>query len=87
MDLQFYNQFKKFIPKGIYYEPAKDRWRVRLYKSGTVVFLNYYKNFNDAYAAYRKAKTLQAESTPTHIENMNLKTNSTPDLINSLLSM
>jgi len=83
-DAEFYKLFKSIIPKGIYYETSKKRWRVRLYKSGRVVSLAYFKHYTEARQAHIAAKEHQRLSARGKTENLTLKTNTTSDLINTL---
>ena len=83
-DAEFYTEFKTLIPKGIYYEAQKKRWRVRLYKEGNVVFLKYYKKYDLAFAAYDGAKTIQRVCGPIKTEKLQLKTTTTSGLIEAL---
>ena len=83
-DKELYARYKSAIPKGIYYEAAKNRWRVRLYKSGTVVYLGYFKRLAHAYAAYEQAKEIQRNATSKKLEQLDLKTENTEDLITTL---
>lgn len=83
-DAEFYDYFKSLIPKGIYYEAQKNRWRVRLYKGGNVVYLRYFKTYECAFDAYDGAKQTQRKSKLVQIEKLKLKTNSTRNLIISL---
>lgn len=83
-DKTFYKLYKSEIPKGIYYEAAKKRWRVRLYKTGSVVFLGYFKHFAAAINAYTEAKEIQRISTSEKLEEMNLATETTEALITTL---
>ena len=83
-DEDFYRQFKGLIPKGIYYESSKRRWRVRLYKAGTVVHLAYHKSYELARSSYDEAKAIQKESTQQKLEQMDLSTHSVHSLINTL---
>ena len=83
-DERFYAKNKTKLPKGIYYERSKHRWRVRLYKAGTVVHLSYYKSFPEALENYQKAKDIQRESKQKKLEQMTLSTYDTPSLINTL---
>jgi len=79
-----YHHYKREIPKGIYYETAKKRWRVRLYKAGTVVFLGYYKNFTAAVSEWKTAKNIQRNATSKKLEELELKTSNTDELITTL---
>ena len=83
-DKNFYTIFKHLLPPGVYYEAAKNRWRVRLYKEGTVVFRAYFKSFDAAYEALIKAKDIQANATNTKIEYMTIDTTHTAGLISSM---
>jgi len=83
-DKKFYRKYKSDIPKGIYYEAAKKRWRVRLYKSGTVIFLGYFKSFHSSIAAYEEAKEIQRNAASKKLEELDLKTANTEDLITTL---
>lgn len=83
-DKVFYRRYKSDIPKGIYYESAKKRWRVRLYKSGSVIFLGYFKNFAASFGAYHEAKEIQRNATSKKLEELDLKTESTENLITTL---
>ena len=83
-DKLFYRRYKSEIPKGIYYEAAKKRWRVRLYKSGSVIFLGYFKSFHSSIAAYQEAKEVQRNATSKKLEELDLKTTNTEELITTL---
>lgn len=83
-DKALYAKYKSIIPKGIYYESAKKRWRVRLYKTGSVVFLGYYKDFTASLSAWETAKGIQQLATSKKLEQLDLKTENTEDLITTL---
>ena len=46
-------------PKGIYFEAARQRWRVRLYKQGEVIHLSYHRSIEDAMEGWLSAKVRQ----------------------------
>jgi hypothetical protein len=49
----------KILPKGIFFEAARQRWRVRVYKQGLVIYLSYHKTLEDALTGWYIAKTRQ----------------------------
>jgi hypothetical protein len=44
------------IPKGIWYEEKRSRWRVKLADSGVLLCCSYHRNYDDAYKAWREVK-------------------------------
>jgi len=42
--------------RGIYFEPARNRWRARLYEAGRVTFCGYFASEAEAIAALTAAK-------------------------------
>jgi hypothetical protein len=44
------------LPKGIYFEAARGRFRVRLYKRSTAVYLSYHSTLDEAVAALTEAR-------------------------------
>jgi hypothetical protein len=74
----------QYIPPGIWYETAKDRWRVRLYKNNVVVFRSYFKTFEEALAAYYDAKGIQKNTIVTNIEDVRLEANDINSMLNVL---
>lgn len=86
-DAEFYKEFKSSIPKGVYYEVKKDRWRVRLYKEGAVIYLGYFKSYEEAIDAWIIAKDIQEKATPQKTDSIELNTDSTNGLITSLTSL
>lgn len=38
------------VPKGVFYDPDRNRWRYRVYERGQVVYLRYAKTLNEALA-------------------------------------
>lgn len=55
------------LPKGIYFEDDRQRWRVRLYKEGAVVHLSYHRSLEDAMEGWLVAKTRQRHSHRQHV--------------------
>ena len=51
-------------PKGIWYESARKRYRVRLYKGSETVFLDYFPTLDKAKKALIKARRVQAAALP-----------------------
>jgi hypothetical protein len=49
------------LPRGIIYDPARQRYRVRLYHFHRVVWLSYTRTLNDALADFNAAKHKQAD--------------------------
>ncbi len=47
------------LPKGIYFEPLRNRYRVRLYKAGRIIHRSYHKDLEAAEEAYGSAKNIQ----------------------------
>ena len=83
-DAEFYRRFKADIPKGIYYEQSKKRWRVRLYKAGRVVYLGYFKEYPQAVEALRDAKKSQRLAPRTKTDELNLNTDDSKNLLTAL---
>ncbi len=52
------------IYKGIYFETARNRWRVRLYRGNLICHLSYHDTQEDAERAYEDAKKVQAVPAP-----------------------
>lgn len=44
------------LPKGIYYEESRGRYRVRLYKRSKAVYLSYHPTLEEAVAALTQAR-------------------------------
>jgi len=44
------------IPKGIWYEEKRKRWRVKLAADGVLLCCSYHRNYADALAAWTKTK-------------------------------
>jgi hypothetical protein len=44
------------VPKGVWYEKRRDRWRVKLFCDGVLFHRSYHRQFNDALAAWQSAK-------------------------------
>ena len=42
------------MPKGLFFDPKRDRYRVRLYQGHTVVHLSYHKTIEDALTEYQR---------------------------------
>jgi hypothetical protein len=59
MDASTARQPTGCFPKGIFFETARQRWRVRLYKQGDVVHLSYHRSIEDALENWLVAKTIQ----------------------------
>jgi hypothetical protein len=47
---------------GVYYEEARNRWRVRLYKDGRVIHRSYHPTEEEAWTTWINAKRKQAET-------------------------
>jgi len=58
--------------EGLYYESARKRWRVRIYRGSKVVFLRYHKDYTLALADWKKARRENppAQKTPISKEAM-----------------
>jgi len=52
------------LPLGIYYEPARERYRVRVYKFNKVTHCSYHKDLGEAMAALDIAKEERELLTP-----------------------
>ncbi len=52
------------IPKGIWYEKARDRWRVKLVHDGVLLHRNYYKTYELAYDAWLDTKKKMVRPKP-----------------------
>lgn len=48
-------------PRGIWYEPDRKRWRVRIYVRSRVVYLRYYDTLEEALKGYEEARKRQKE--------------------------
>lgn len=48
------------LPRGIYYEARRQRYRVRIYKNNQVVYRSYHTLLEDALAALSQARAVQA---------------------------
>jgi len=81
---EIYNNYRRMIPKGIYFEKAKKRWRVRLYKNGVVIFRAYFKDFNQAYEAYNIGNTEQRLSVIKPKNSLNISTRDTTSLLQAI---
>ena len=46
---------KQSLPPGIWYEPARKRYRVRLYRKSVVFHRSYHKTLTEAKRAYNTA--------------------------------
>lgn len=46
----------KPYPKGIWYEKARNRWRVKLVADGILLHRSYHKYYEDAYTAWLTVK-------------------------------
>jgi hypothetical protein len=77
--------------KGIYYEAARERYRVRLYKHNAIVFRQYFKTYEEAQACWKlvveRVRTLPPNETipsqPTPINLLaGLQATSTDSLLN-----
>lgn len=44
------------IPKGIWYEKERRRWRVKLVSDGVLLHRSYHKNYSDALEAWQDTK-------------------------------
>ncbi len=44
------------IPRGIWYEKERDRWRVKLIHEGALLHRSYHKVYDDALKAWKQAK-------------------------------
>lgn len=42
--------------RGIWYEKSRDRWRVKLYRSGELIERSYHKTYELAFEAWKNAK-------------------------------
>jgi hypothetical protein len=47
---------------GVYYEEARGRWRVRLYKDGKVIHRSYHPTEEEAWNTWINAKRTQAQT-------------------------
>lgn len=45
--------------RGIWFDPARGKWRVRIYRKGTVIHLSYHTDPELAEAEYHEAKARQ----------------------------
>jgi len=66
------------LPRGIYYEPSRERYRVRIYKHNTVIHCSYHKALDDAILALDKA---QAERVKFELPDENAGDGSTISLL------
>lgn len=51
------------LPRGVYYEAARKRYRVRIYKNKRVVHLSYHKRLNDALNTWHEVQGAQPDDT------------------------
>jgi hypothetical protein len=54
------------LPRGIFFETERQRWRVRLYKTGEVIHLSYHRSIEDAMEGWIVAKTRQQHAVRRH---------------------
>ena len=52
------------VPKGIWYEEARSRWRVKLFCDGELFHRSYHHSFNDALLAWKGAKRKMIRPSP-----------------------
>jgi hypothetical protein len=55
------------LPKGVFFEEERQRWRVRLYKEADVMHLSYHRTLEDALETWLVAKARQKHSRRQHI--------------------
>lgn len=53
------------LPNGLYYEKARRRYRVRLYKNGEVIHRSYHRCYNRAVDTLCKAREAAERFVPT----------------------
>lgn len=49
------------LPKGIWYDAPRKRWRVRLYEGKEIRHLSYHRSLDEAIQAYNVAKNVFSE--------------------------
>lgn len=59
--------FQEMLPKGIWFEAKRNRFRIRLYHKGVTVFLKYEKTLARAIETLKRAKDIRVE----HVLNCN----------------
>lgn len=42
------------LPKGLFFDPKRNRYRVRLYRGAEIVHLSYHKTLDEALDLYKK---------------------------------
>jgi hypothetical protein len=52
------------MPRGLFFDPKRDRYRVRLYRGHAVVHLSYHKNLDDALREYHRVSESRPEIKP-----------------------
>lgn len=57
------------LPKGIFWEPRRQRFRVRLYRRSVVVWRSYHSTFAEALESLSKAKQAQSDWHPLEVEH------------------
>lgn len=52
------------IPKGIWYEKERDRWRVKLVADGILLHRSYHREYSDALVAWQDTKNNMVRPRP-----------------------
>lgn len=65
------------VPKGIWYENGRSRWRVKILCNGQLVHRSYHREYPDALAAWKVAKTkqralLRTQAPPIELSPINI---------------